>query len=94
MELRVGPLPWLALHTAYAKNKLFVDEQVRGPFAKWIHRHEFAAVGNQTRLTDSIEYELPGGAVVNALLGWVVKQGLIQMFRHRHQVTKRFCEIS
>ncbi len=92
VEIRVGPIRWLALHTAYEKNRLFVDEQVSGPFAKWVHRHEFEAVGNQTRLTDRVEFALPGGPIVNALLGWAAKLALTDMFRHLHEVTCRICE--
>src|SRR5438309_383689 len=64
IELRIAGLRWLALHTAYEKNRLFVDEQIEGPFAKWVHRHEFEAVDGKTRLTDRVTYELPGGAAV------------------------------
>lgn len=92
VELRVGFLPWVALHTAYEPNRLFVDEQIRGPFAKWIHRHEFEDLGGKTRLTDRVEYLLPGGSFVNATFGWLVKIGLHNMFRHRHKVTNRLCE--
>ena len=45
VELKLGPFLWTALHTAYVKNRLFADEQIQGPFAKWVHRHEFEAVG-------------------------------------------------
>jgi len=92
VELRIGPIPWVALHTAYERNRLFVDEQVHGPFTKWVHRHEFEALGNRTRLTDRLEYRLPGGDLVNAATGWMVSIGLRQMFDHRHRVTKELCE--
>ena len=92
VELRIGPFQWTALHTVYEKNRLFADEQIEGPFAKWIHRHEFEAGGDDTRLTDRIEYRLPGGEWMNRLFGWAVQLGLRQMFRHRHQITKRHCE--
>lgn len=93
VELRVGILTWVAVHTAYERNRLFEDQQVEGPFARWVHRHEFEAVdAHRTRLTDRIEYELPGGAVVNTLFGWAVTVGLGNMFRHRHRVTKMVCE--
>lgn len=90
--LRIGPIRWVALHTAYEKNRFFVDEQIKGPFARWVHRHEFEAVGNGTRLTDRINYRLPGGSIVNALLGWLPYLGLKQMFAHRHAVTRSICE--
>jgi ligand-binding SRPBCC domain-containing protein len=92
VELKIGPFLWTALHTAYEKNRLFADEQVQGPFAKWVHRHEFEVVDGATRLTDRVEYRLPGGAWMNRLFGWVVQLGLHQMFRRRHQTTKRYCE--
>ena len=92
VELRVGVFRWVALHTAYERNRLFVDEQIHGPFAKWVHRHEFEAAGPKTRLTDRISYELPGGPLVTMLLGWTVSLGLHNMFAHRHRVTKDLCE--
>ncbi|MCU1235154.1 MAG: cyclase/dehydrase [Candidatus Solibacter sp.] len=92
VDLRIGGVKWIALHTAYEKDRLFVDEQIEGPFARWVHRHEFEAVGERTRLTDRVEYELPGGGVVNALFGWPVRLGLRNMFAHRHRVTRDMCE--
>ena len=92
VELRVGIFRWVALHTAYEKDRLFVDEQIHGPFSKWVHRHEFEAVGAKTRLTDRVAYELPGGSLVNMLFGWTVSLGLGNMFAHRHRVTKEVCE--
>jgi ligand-binding SRPBCC domain-containing protein len=92
VDLNIGPFRWTALHTAYEKNRLFADEQISGPFAKWIHHHEFEAVGRATRLTDRIEYQLPGGVWMNRLFGWAVQLGLRQMFRHRHQAIKNYCE--
>jgi ligand-binding SRPBCC domain-containing protein len=90
--LQVGPFQWAALHTAYEKNRFFEDQQVSGPFAQWVHRHEFHQAGSGTRLTDRIRFELPGGAWINHLLGWAVSLGLRQMFHQRHGKTKRYCE--
>ena len=92
VELRIGLFSWVALHTAYEKDRLFVDEQIKGPFAKWAHRHEFEDTGGKTRLTDRVEYQLPGGPISNALFSWMVKLGLNRMFNHRHRVTKQLCE--
>ena len=93
VELRVAWfIRWIALHTAYERNHLFVDEQVQGPFHSWRHRHEFEAVGGRTRLTDRVSYALPGGPLVNALAPLLVSPGLSLMFRHRHRVTKHLCE--
>ncbi len=93
VDLRIGPIRWLALHTAYEKDRLFVDEQIEGPFATWVHRHEFEAVDpTTTRLTDRVTFTLPGGPIVNALLGHLVALSLVPMFRYRHRATKSACE--
>lgn len=93
VDLRIGPIRWLALHTVYEPNRLFVDEQIEGPFASWVHRHEFEAVdAHTTRLTDHVSFTLPGGPIVNALLGRLVALSLVPMFRFRHRATKAACE--
>jgi ligand-binding SRPBCC domain-containing protein len=92
VELRVGFQRWEALHTEYEPNQFFVDKQVEGPFKRWTHRHEFEDLGDTTRLTDRVDYALPGGPLANLAFGWVAALGLTVMFRHRHKVTKRYCE--
>ena len=93
VELRIGPMRWLALHTDYRVNELFVDEQIAGPFASWVHRHEFEALGAYTtRLTDRVTFRLPGGRLVNALFGQLAAWSLIPMFRFRHRATTAACE--
>lgn len=93
VDLRIGPIRWLALHTVYEPNALFVDEQIEGPFASWVHRHEFEAVDSTTtRLTDHVTFTVPGGAIVNTLFGRLVALALVPMFRFRHAATKAACE--
>ena len=75
-----GRLPGWPCTPRYEKNRLFVDEQLQGPFASWIHRHEFEDLGVATRLTDRVECRLPGGDVVNSLCGWMVTLGLTRCF--------------
>lgn len=93
VELRIGFFHWVAVHTAYERNVLFVDEQAEGPFARWVHHHEFEDLGTtRSRLTDRIEFELPGGRAVNACFGWMIRLGLLRLFEFRHRVTRNYCE--
>jgi ligand-binding SRPBCC domain-containing protein len=96
VEMRVpfGPLKlrWLAHHIGYEKNRLFIDEQREGPFAAWVHAHLFAAEDGGTRLTDSVEFALLGGDLMEWLGGWLVRRKLNRLFEYRHAVTKRMCE--
>lgn len=92
-RLFVGPIPlrWLAVHIECQPYCSFTDKQEIGPMAYWIHRHQFNPEPGKTRLTDTIEYGLPGGWLVETLLGWWVHKQLEELFSYRHQVTQREC---
>ncbi len=94
IRLRFGPFSktWIARHTVFERNRLFVDEQIAGPFRSWRHCHRFSSEGGGSRLTDSIEYSLPGGRLADFLAGWLVRAQLRRLFAYRHLVTMRECE--
>ena len=87
------PIKWVARHSECEKNNYFIDIQIEGPMQYWKHRHQFTLENGNTRLTDSIEYAIPGGWLAEFLLGWWVDSRLKEMFRYRHQVTQKECEI-
>src|SRR5438132_1083397 len=71
--------------TAFETNRLLADEQIEGPFKKWIHTHLLEEAAGGTRMTDRIEFEAPGG-----LLGLVFTQDAIEgelqeLFEYRTQ---------
>lgn len=86
------PVHWVATHIECETNRFFVDRQTDGPMESWVHRHEFVSENGQTRLTDAIAFEIPGGWLAESILGWWVDARLTDMFRYRHQVTKDRCE--
>ncbi|MEB3178552.1 MAG: SRPBCC family protein [Nostocaceae cyanobacterium] len=94
-RLFVGPIPirWLARHTEYEQYHLFSDEQIAGPFASWTHRHQFATEHGKTRLTDAISFSMLGGEAMEFIAAWFVVAQLDAMFRYRHEVTRRECEL-
>jgi len=47
--------------TALEAPHRFVDEQVRGPFARFRHEHRFEPSGHGTRMVDEIEFRAPLG---------------------------------
>ena len=93
LYLGVLPLTWLARHTECEKYHLFTDQQVSGPFESWTHHHKFELENSKTRLTDEIFFSIPGGDPVEFVSGWLVQMQLDAMFRYRHQVTKKECEL-
>ncbi|MCW6035345.1 SRPBCC family protein [Spirulina subsalsa FACHB-351] len=83
------PITWVARHTQCDPPHSFVDEQILGPMQSWTHHHQFTPEGKHTRLTDRIDYELPGGLLAEWLLGGWVNSRLREMFRYRHDVTQQ-----
>ena len=62
-EYGLGPVKrrWVAVHRDHVEGVGFTDVQEAGPFARWEHRHRFAAGGDDSSvLEDHVEYELPG----------------------------------
>lgn len=95
LKVSVGPLKfrWVAEHTEYEPGRLFADRQLRGPFARWEHRHLFLDDGQGgTLLRDEVEYEAPGGRLGRCLAPYFLDGTLHRMFEFRHDATKRIVE--
>jgi len=79
---------WVARITEFVWFDHFCDEQARGPFAFFRHRHGVQARTQQgragTELTDDVEFELPLG-LIGRLGGGVVRRQMEQMFRIRQE---------
>ncbi len=77
------PMKWRSLITQYEPPKLFVDEQLIGPYKTWHHRHTFAETGNGVIVGDSLEYSLPFGPLGAIAQAVLVKRQLEEVFRYR-----------
>lgn len=77
-DLRVAgtPVRWLSLISRWNPPESFADEQLRGPYKRWIHTHTFTptARGEGTIISDHVDYRLPYG-----LLGLTA----LPLVRHR-----------
>jgi uncharacterized protein (TIGR01777 family) len=87
MEVRLGPFRrrWVAVHSGYEAGRQFRDEQVEGPFTRWVHTHRFEPLGErQCEYIDRVDYELPFGALGARLGGGRAEQILRHLFAFRH----------
>ena len=82
ISLRGIPMRWRSEITAWEPPHRFVDEQRRGPYARWIHEHRFEARGDVTIATDTVDYDVRGPGLLHALL---VRPDLERIFRYRAQ---------
>jgi ligand-binding SRPBCC domain-containing protein len=76
------PFTWRTEITEWDPPHSFVDTQLKGPYAQWIHRHWFREEGGVTVMGDEVRYRLPV-----PLLGEVglplVKLQVGRIFRYR-----------
>src|SRR5262249_61728421 len=61
----------------------FVDRQVCGPYRRWVHLHTFEAHDGGTRMTDRVDYAVPGWLVEPALSRLVVTPDVERIFAYR-----------
>lgn len=59
LRLMGVPFEWITRITVWDPPREFVDEQLKGPYRRWIHKHLFVETSSGTRVHDSVTYELP-----------------------------------
>jgi ligand-binding SRPBCC domain-containing protein len=77
------PFTWHTRIEAWEPNVRFVDVQLRGPYAKWHHLHEFRATDDGTLMTDRVDYRIGWwfcGALAHAAF---VRRTLADIFDYR-----------
>ncbi len=81
------PFRWTTYIARYEPPHMFVDVQLRGPYAFWHHTHRFSTIGERgTLIEDEVLYLLPFG-----LLGKIphriwIKRQLTRIFDYRANV--------
>ena len=79
------PFKWRTEITGWNPPHDFEDTQLKGPYAKWVHRHRFEDHGNRTRIVDEVEYGLPLSPLGD-LAYPLIKLQLGRIFAHRKKV--------
>jgi ligand-binding SRPBCC domain-containing protein len=77
------PLRWRTYVREFDPPYRFVDVQVRGPWARWEHRHRFLDEGGGTWIEDRVTYRLPLGALGVWLHRAVVQRQLREAWAFR-----------
>ncbi len=88
LRVHVGPVSvrWVAVHRDHVPGRRFVDEQVEGPFAHWVHRHEFLPEVGGCRVVDRVEYAPPYGLAATAADRWLIRPRIQRLLAYRHTV--------
>lgn len=94
IEYRVTVLPlvrltWVTEITEVEEGRTFVDEQRRGPYALWRHRHTFQQTGQGILMSDVVEYSIPLGILGRLANFLMVARQVRKIFDFRFQAVER-----
>lgn len=84
LRLHGIPVKWQSEVTAWRPPHYFADEQRRGPYRRWTHRHHFEAADGGTWVRDEVEYAVPGYFLEPIIHRLFVGPDLCTLFTFRH----------
>ena len=79
------PLYWRTEIAAWEPPNRFIDQQIQGPYRRWIHEHTFVEREGGTLLRDHVEYAVPGWIIEPAIERWIVRPDLARIFDYRRE---------
>ena len=86
------PIKWKTLIREYDPPSGFVDEQAKGPYRLWHHRHTFKDTGRGVLIGDHVDYALPLGVLGVMAHAAMVRNQLLEIFRYRQREIGKLLE--
>jgi uncharacterized protein len=79
------PFEWQSLISEWNPPYSFIDRQLKGPYAHWVHVHSFREENGQTIMHDRVEYRSKGWILEPLLEYLIVKRKLKKIFDYRQK---------
>jgi uncharacterized protein (TIGR01777 family) len=85
LRLHGIPLRWRSVIEDWSPRRRFIDRQMRGPYARWVHTHEFESYEGGTLVHDRVRYALPFSPLSDLVVGGMVQRDLDRIFAFRRR---------
>jgi ligand-binding SRPBCC domain-containing protein len=85
LRLHGIPIRWRTEITHWQPPTCFVDEQRKGPYVLWVHRHDFETRDGGTLLRDHVDYRARGWIFEPLVNRLFVARDLRAIFAYRQQ---------
>lgn len=85
LSLHGVPMKWRTRIEEWKPGRAFVDVQLKGPYRKWHHTHEFVPFAGGTLMRDRVLYKLPLGWFGDTAASWKVTGQVGEIFAFRRK---------
>ncbi len=89
LQIHGLPFKWKTRINDFNDGHSFVDEQLKGPYSKWVHKHDFIPVKQGTLISDRVVYKIPLGFLGKLVAGWFIKRDVTNIFNFRNSVINK-----
>lgn len=86
LRIHSVPVSWRTHIAEWQPPHCFADEQLRGPYSKWYHRHTFEERDGGTLARDEVTMTPRGGILAPLVMRWFVERDVRAIFAYRAKV--------
>jgi len=79
------PVHWRSIITDYDPPYMFIDQQIKGPYTLWHHKHTFREIKNGVEIRDRVVYSIPVGWMGRLLHKYWIKK-IWKIFFHTGEI--------
>ena len=90
LKIHGVPAKWTSQIINWQPMNEFADVQLKGPYAKWYHRHLFRPLAGGVLLEDKVVYRLPFSRIGGNLLHWFILMDIKTIFSYRTKIIQEW----